>query len=387
MSYLTKSPVAKSITTLVLSFLSLGVLIGQNMFHVMIQKPASTKSKDFLITYDNGLISKNVKDSFMAGKLNISDKFYAAFAVLKITYSDSSVSYNDEYFIGVKPALISFSSKADFVADGHFKHSKLSNAIEITQSDMSKKRIEFEKDESNDMNQFVERHKGSIWKSDSLKTVFNEKWNKINEKNMDFVKLYGTEYYSFWLFKTQILIKTLSDENADSNDFKQLLNLFIRSFPVAFKESGEGKNIQQLLKDRIDLQKDRAAPNFKIKDVEGNTIRLNDFKGKFVLLDFWATWCAPCMAELPFIQKIRADYPATQLALISISGDVSYTNFEKAIEENNMNWTHIYGENKIAKEFGVTVYPTILLINKEGVLVFDGRVETKDKLIQLLKEM
>ena len=372
---------------LIFLLLNVAHLTAQKTFHVTIQLAPAIEGKHISVTYDNGLISKKVKDSFIMGKLNMSDKFYAASAVLKITYSDTSVSYSDEYFIGVKPAFISFSSKADFVADGHFKHSKLSNAIEITQSDMSKKRIEFEKDETNDMNLFVELHQGSIWKSDSLKNIFYEKWNKINEKNMDFVKLYGNEYYSFWLFKTQILTKTLSDENADRNDFKQLLNLFNRCFPVAFKESGEGKTIQQLLKDRIALQKGKAVPNFQIKDIKGNSIRLNDFKGKFVLLDFWATWCRPCMAELPFIQKIRADYPATQLALISISADVSYANFEKAVKENNMNWTHIYGENNIAKEFGIMAYPTILLINKEGKLVFDGRVETKDKLVQLLKEM
>ncbi len=307
--------------------------------------------------------------------------------VLSITYSDSSISYYDDYFIGINHALISFSSKTDFVADGHFKHRTLKNAVEIYQSKISKKRIQFAKDEFKEMNLFVNLHKDSIWKSDSLKRIFYEMGNKVNEKNLSFVKQHGNEYYSFWLFKTQILSKTFTDEKADINDFKQLLNLLNSCFPVAFRESVEGKKIKQLLKGRIATQKDRSAPDFQTKDIKGNMIRLNDLKGKFVLLDFWATWCGPCMAELPFIQKIRADYPATQLTIVSISADVSYTKFEKVIKENNMNWTHIYGENNIVKEFGIMVYPTILLINKDGVLVFDGRVEEKDKLIRLLKEM
>jgi thiol-disulfide isomerase/thioredoxin len=370
-----------------LLFINIERLTAQKTFHVTIQIPSTIEGKNISVTYDNGLKIVTVTDTFVAGKLSFSGKFYAEFAVLKIAYTDSSISNSDEYFIGINPALISFSSTTDFVADAHFKHHTLKNAVEIYQSEISKKRAQFGKDEFKEMNLFVNTYKDSIWKSDSLKKIYYENVNKINDKNLGFVKQHGNEYYSFWLFKTQILHKTFADENADKNDFKKLLNLFNSCFPVAFKESGEGKEIKKLLKGRIATQIDRPAPDFQTKDIEGNTIRLNDFKGKFVLLDFWATWCGPCMAKLPFIQKIRADYPPTQLALISISADVSYTKFEKVIKENNMNWTHIYGENNIARDFGIMVYPTILLINKDGVLVFDGRVEEKDKLIKLLKEM
>jgi thiol-disulfide isomerase/thioredoxin len=388
MSYLTKSPVAKSITTLALSFLSLGVLIGQNMFHVMIQKPASTKSKDFLITYDDGLIKRTVSDTFNIDQLKFSGKYYSKFMVLNISYTGKDlVTWYDEYFIGTKPATITISSEDDMLVNKNFHNIKLLNAYEIYQSKFSKQRSEFSRNEINNMNEFWNRNHDSLWKKDSLKTIFNDKLNNLNRKDIEFIQKNGSDYFSFWWFKTQIVPNTTRNEDATVSEYKNLLSIYNTTFPYTYRSSVEGKRIKQLLSGKIEAQKNRSAPNFATKDMLGKQIRLSDFKGKYVLLDFWATWCGPCMKELPFIKKIRADFPPDKLAIIGISSDVDYKYFSRIVKEKEMDWIQVFGDQSVSEIFGVSAIPRTFLIDKNGIIIFDGKKEGNDELIKLLKSM
>ncbi len=360
---------------------------GQKTFHVVIQIPSSSDVKDFSITYDDGLGIKTVTDTFVNSKLTFSGKFYSKFSVLKISHQYGSDVYYDQYFIGSQPAEIIFSSDSSFSEDGKFHASKLKNATEIFQSNIAKQRNEFSKESLVEMNHFVERNNESIWQSDSLKKLFFEKLKNINKSDIQFIKKNADNYYSFWWFRTQVIPNTFINKNASVTDFDNLLTVYNMAFRDSYKESLEGQRTKNLLTGSITTRLNKGAPDFESKDINGKSIRLQDFQGKYVLLDFWATWCGPCMAQLPFIKKIRKDYPANKLAIIGISEDVDYKNFDAVINKNNMDWIHVFGNTDLGPMYGVDAIPAVILIDQNGTIIFRDKGDNTDELIDLLNKM
>ena len=339
----------------------------------------------FRITYDDGLRELPVIDTFIHNQLNFSGKFFSTAAVIKITHVGiDSISHYDAYFIGTKPAKIIFSDSETMQTDGNFKYDTLVNAIEIYQSKIKKQRDAFIKTEADEITRFSNENAEYMFKKDSLTRLFYKKIHELIVKDIDFIKKNGNEYFSFWWFKTQILTNTFMNENATTLDFKDLLNIYNTVFPSNFTGTPEGQKIKELLTARISTQVNSPAPNFETKDVKGNKIKLTDFKGRYVLLDFWATWCAPCMAQLPFIKKIRDDYSDNQLVIISISSDADFRRFEDVVKEKKMNWIHIFGNNDIPVKFGVNAIPVIFLIDKNGIIIFNEKGNEKD-ILKLLE--
>jgi thiol-disulfide isomerase/thioredoxin len=180
----------------------------------------------------------------------------------------------------------------------------------------------------------------------------------------------------------------LIDKNTPTAYFEELLKTFNSVFPPSFKNTAEGRLIKDDLLGRINTKLGRSAPNFEVNDIVGKKLRLADFKGKkYVLVDFWATWCVPCMNQIPFIKQIRQTYPEDLLAIISVSADTDNKYFKQVIKEKEMNWLHVYGNTEMPLKFGVTAYPSLFLIDKDGVVIFDGKGKGKEDLIALLKAM
>ncbi|WP_225974737.1 TlpA disulfide reductase family protein [Arachidicoccus ginsenosidivorans] len=115
----------------------------------------------------------------------------------------------------------------------------------------------------------------------------------------------------------------------------------------------------------------QTAPLFVAKDVEDNDVDLNKLNGKYILLDFWATWCGPCMAAVPLVKKLRANFSSDSLVIIGINKDNDFNKFKKEIEQSKMNWRQIFdNKNIISSLYGVTAIPVTLLINKHGVIIY-----------------
>ena len=136
------------------------------------------------------------------------------------------------------------------------------------------------------------------------------------------------------------------------------------------------------LERRVDSLKNFAvgaqAYDFEFVDPEGKRVRLSDFRGKFVLVDFWASWCGSCRHEVKYIRPIYADLEGKGIEFISVSLDKRERDWRKMLEEEQLPWVMLWDKegftkgdepNKIQKAFGFYAITFIVLIDKEGRII------------------
>lgn len=110
--------------------------------------------------------------------------------------------------------------------------------------------------------------------------------------------------------------------------------------------------------------------NFILPDPDGNDVDFADFKGKYVLIDFWASWCAPCRKSFPSMRKFYQETKGDKFEIYSISIDESKPDWLRAIKEENNPWPQSLDTKNISQSgFAVTGIPTIFLIDPEGIIV------------------
>ncbi len=120
------------------------------------------------------------------------------------------------------------------------------------------------------------------------------------------------------------------------------------------------------------LQVGDRAPDFRIKTLEGGDLTLSDFRGKFVLLDFWATWCAPCLNEMPSLLRVHDQFSKNpRFALIGISIDERPGDAAATVKLMKLSWLQAFAgpDSQVVSDYAATAIPATFLIGPDGKIL------------------
>jgi peroxiredoxin len=126
--------------------------------------------------------------------------------------------------------------------------------------------------------------------------------------------------------------------------------------------------------------------NFTLPNQDGKQISLNDIKSKYILIDFWASWCTPCRKQSKAISQFYSDYNKEDFQIVGISVDKDKNKWLKAIKEDNVQWISLIdSKNVINDKLGVSSYPTSFLLNSDFEII-DMDLDS-EKLRERLKQL
>ncbi len=167
---------------------------------------------------------------------------------------------------------------------------------------------------------------------------------KTQKKNVNLLPIVGLFLILFVVGYLGYSAKTKNE--LDENESYLTVNLALANTPFDFK----------------------PAPNFELPDVNGKKVRLSDFKGKVIILDFWATWCPPCRAEIPGFIELYNKYKDKGVVVIGISLDEGgLRDVLPFIREFGVNYPILIGNYKVTQDYGgIRGIPTTFVIDKKG---------------------
>ena len=108
--------------------------------------------------------------------------------------------------------------------------------------------------------------------------------------------------------------------------------------------------------------------DFQLQNLDGQTVSLNDFLGKPVLLNFWATWCGPCQGEMPLLQQIYQTWSQKGLVVLEIDVQENATDVQKFMTDNKLTMPTLLDDGKVTELYGITVIPDTYFIDNDGVI-------------------
>lgn len=180
--------------------------------------------------------------------------------------------------------------------------------------------------------------------------------------------------------------------NIKNENLSELYNSIIKNctdkfYVESFTE--EYKSLEKLLKGN-------KSPEFSYKNIDGKSVSLSDLKGKIVYIDVWATWCGPCIGEIPYLKKMEEDYHGKDIAFVSISVDSErdYDKWVKMVKDKELKGYQLFADKSWKSDFVVAYkikgIPTFILIDKEGKIISAGAKrpsspELRSQLDELLK--
>jgi len=165
------------------------------------------------------------------------------------------------------------------------------------------------------------------------------------------------------------------------------------SLTNAFDTSLNKSVYVKALKERIDILKKVAigqpAPDFTMNDSLGNPVKLSSLFGKYLLIDFWASWCGPCRRENPNVVAAFKEFSKKGFDILGVSLDKEKSKWTTAIKKDNLSWHHVsdlqFWKNAAAKQYGINSIPSNVLLDKKGIII--AKNLRGEELIKKLKEL
>ncbi len=152
---------------------------------------------------------------------------------------------------------------------------------------------------------------------------------------------------------------------------KRVVLFLILGVLAGLPESARGADKNPLEALRLQAPGDRVeAPDFALLRLGGDTLRLRDLRGKVVLLNFWATWCVPCRAEMPDIERLSREFAGRGLVVVAVNLQEGRRAVRRFVDELHLTFPVVLdGDGKMAAAYGVRPIPTTFLIDQNGFIL------------------
>ncbi|MFI2744313.1 redoxin domain-containing protein [Zhouia sp. PK063] len=180
-----------------------------------------------------------------------------------------------------------------------------------------------------------------------------------------FIISHPGSYVALKRFLQHEMPKNFDPEVADK-EFNELFDQQLRETPT-------GKKIAEIIAKAKKSVIGKPAMDFTQTTLDGKEFKLSSLRGKYVLVDFWASWCKPCRAENPFVVKAYKKYKNQNFEIVGVSLDASKDQWKRAVEKDGLPWIHVsdlkYWKNEVAQQYGINSVPSNFLVNPEGIII------------------
>lgn len=178
-------------------------------------------------------------------------------------------------------------------------------------------------------------------------------------------------------------------ENLDVENNYDLLKKLDESLYKTHSDNFLVSELHQNLSNIEILKEGQLAPDINLSNTDGKKIKLSSLRGKVVLIDFWASWCGPCLREVPNLRKAYEKYKTKGFDIYSVSLDIQKDKWEKAIEKHRMNWNHVSDlkgwESPLVHTYGIKGIPFTVLIDKDGKII--AKMLRGEEIIKILDKI
>lgn len=360
------------------NLLSLSVLsltsYSQKQFHATIVFDSSIDTRNILLQYYNGKNTIDITDTFVNHTIIVKGNFFSEKLPLTILQKENQqTTHQETIFLTTQPAHIHI-RKSEAHSTPIWAYPKLVNAqpvLDTNYNPLYKGLLEFRKAEATAVAELWEKNGDKVMTNDSLDKLHTKLFKALNRRITLYLKAHAQDYFSFWYFKEQIISPAISFIRKDSRYFNELTADFKNTFPARFTQSIEGENLLKELSlyTNPPLKEGDTIPAFAIKGINGALVNSRSHKSRFMLIDFWQTWCGPCLQEIPLIIELKEKYSSDTLEVVSITTEPNYEKMTSFIKKYKMDWIHIWDQdNQLRFLLTVNTYPTKILIDNKGII-------------------
>jgi len=328
-----------------------------------------------LVLYDNGLETQKLdvsKDASLREEL-METEVHAPYVKVIILglYKEDRFGNIENFYTNQAYARIDIYKATDNIANQQYKLK-----LEGISDDIG--RVTHTNAIRNEINELAAlRENPKLQGNEVLRKQYNIKISLLRQKEQALIKEHNKEFYYQDLF-----LKNINTWYYDMNK-SELLSFFNTTFDDELKNSPFGERILAGIS-TLEIDENILAPDISLPSLTGKMIELKDYKGKYVLIDFWATWCKPCIQKMPILKELSAKYKAKGLVTMFISTDTDAEKWEAFTMKNSADIINILDDEcKVAELWRVQSLPQTFLVDTQGRVIYSAKSSNDENLEKL----